>query len=61
MTPERYAEKLAAAKAELGDKYLLHPKNRVKRKTAQPRAYPSDRRNPPLRQPGADLNVNEAG
>lgn len=43
MTPERYAEKLAAAKAELGDKYLLRPKNRVKRKTAQPRAYPSDR------------------
>lgn len=61
MTPERYAEKLAAAKAELGDKYLLHPKNRVKRKTAQPRAYPSDRWNPPLRQPGADFNVNEVG
>lgn len=33
MTPERYAEKLAAAKAELGEKYILHPKNRVRRKT----------------------------
>lgn len=50
MTPERYAEKLAAAKAELGEKYLLHPKNRVQRKTA----YPSGRWNPPLRKGPAD-------
>lgn len=54
MTPERYAEKLAAAKAELGEKYLLHPKNRVRRKTAQPRAYPSGRWDPLLRKGPAD-------
>ena len=33
MTPERYAEKLAAAKAELGEKYILLPKNHARRKT----------------------------
>ena len=62
MTPERYAEKLAAAKAELGEKYILRPKNHARRKTARPaRAYPADRWNPPLRQPGVEFNVNEVG
>lgn len=56
MTPERYAEKLAAAKAELGEKYILHPKNHARRKTK-----PADRWNPPLRQPGVEFNVNEVG
>lgn len=61
MTPERYAEKLAAAKAELGEKYILRPKNHVRRETKSARAYPADQWNPPLRQPGVEFNVNEVG